>query len=47
MCVYGCSSLDWWTSDECNMINGTNGAFFHSVIAKNETLYMFSSDLCR
>ncbi|KAM8743815.1 lysosome membrane protein 2c [Acanthopagrus schlegelii] len=43
----GHSSLDWWTSDECNMINGTNGAFFHSVIAKNETLYMFSSDLCR
>ncbi|XP_036973688.1 lysosome membrane protein 2c [Acanthopagrus latus] len=43
----GQSSLDWWTSDECNMINGTNGAFFHSVIAKNETLYMFSSDLCR
>ncbi|XP_073333802.1 lysosome membrane protein 2c [Pagrus major] len=41
------SSLDWWSSDECNMINGTNGAFFHSVIAKNETLYMFSSDLCR
>uniref|UniRef100_A0A671Y1G0 Scavenger receptor class B member 2 n=2 Tax=Sparus aurata TaxID=8175 RepID=A0A671Y1G0_SPAAU len=41
------SSLDWWTSDECNMINGTNGAFFHSVITKNETLYMFSSDLCR
>lgn len=43
----GKSSLDWWTSDECNMINGTNGAFFHPVITKNETLYMFSSDLCR
>lgn len=40
-------SLDWWTSDECNMINGTNGAFFHPVVTKNETLYMFSSDLCR
>ncbi|XP_030005493.1 lysosome membrane protein 2c [Sphaeramia orbicularis] len=43
----GNSSLDWWTSDECNMINGTNGAFFHPVVTKNETLYMFSSDLCR
>lgn len=43
----GKSSLDWWTSDECNMINGTNGASFHPVISKNETLYMFSSDLCR
>ncbi|XP_047426322.1 lysosome membrane protein 2c [Mugil cephalus] len=43
----GGSSLSWWTSDECNMINGTNGAFFHPVITKSETLYMFSSDLCR
>uniref|UniRef100_A0A3Q1CBR8 Scavenger receptor class B, member 2c n=1 Tax=Amphiprion ocellaris TaxID=80972 RepID=A0A3Q1CBR8_AMPOC len=40
-------SLNWWTSDECNMINGTNGASFHPVLTKNETLYMFSSDLCR
>ncbi|CAL8321381.1 unnamed protein product [Lota lota] len=39
--------LDWWTSDQCNMINGTNGAFFHPVVTKDETLYMFSSDLCR
>ncbi|KAM9337966.1 lysosome membrane protein 2c [Symphorus nematophorus] len=43
----GESSLSWWTSDECNMINGTNGASFHPIITKNETLYMFSSDLCR
>ncbi|XP_034048053.1 lysosome membrane protein 2c [Thalassophryne amazonica] len=43
----GESSLNWWTTDECNMINGTNGAFFHSVINKNETLYMFISDMCR
>ncbi|KAF7661796.1 hypothetical protein LDENG_00254830 [Lucifuga dentata] len=41
------SSLSWWTTDECNMINGTNGASFHPIITKNETLYMFSSDLCR
>uniref|UniRef100_A0A1A7YQ99 Scavenger receptor class B, member 2 n=1 Tax=Iconisemion striatum TaxID=60296 RepID=A0A1A7YQ99_9TELE len=40
-------SLDWWTTDECNMINGTNGAFFHPIINKEEILYMFSSDLCR
>ncbi|KAL0965973.1 hypothetical protein UPYG_G00288920 [Umbra pygmaea] len=43
----GRSSLDWWTTDECNMINGTNGASFHPIITKNETLYMFNSDLCR
>lgn len=43
----GQSSLTWWTSDESNMINGTNGASFHPIIHANETLYMFSSDLCR
>ncbi|XP_077398838.1 lysosome membrane protein 2c [Vanacampus margaritifer] len=43
----GQSSLNWWTSDECNMINGTNGASFHSALTKNEILQMFSSDLCR
>ncbi|KAM6984692.1 lysosome membrane protein 2c [Aplochiton taeniatus] len=40
-------ALDWWSTDECNMINGTNGASFHPIISKNDTLYMFSSDLCR
>ncbi|XP_013859290.1 lysosome membrane protein 2c [Austrofundulus limnaeus] len=43
----GSRSLNWWTSDECNMINGTNGAFFHPIVTKDEVLYMFSSDLCR
>ncbi|KAL2099686.1 hypothetical protein ACEWY4_004080 [Coilia grayii] len=43
----GQSSLNFWTSDQCNMINGTNGASFHPIITKSETLYMFSSDLCR
>ncbi|XP_076842406.1 lysosome membrane protein 2c [Brachyhypopomus gauderio] len=41
------SSLSWWTTDECNMINGTNGATFHPIITKTEQLYMFSTDLCR
>uniref|UniRef100_A0A3P9KWZ4 Scavenger receptor class B, member 2c n=1 Tax=Oryzias latipes TaxID=8090 RepID=A0A3P9KWZ4_ORYLA len=43
----GESSLNWWTSKECNMINGTNGASFHPVITKNELLRIFSSELCR
>ncbi|TSK72059.1 Lysosome membrane protein 2 [Bagarius yarrelli] len=43
----GESSLKWWTTDQCNMINGTNGAAFHPIIKKTEKLYMFSSDLCR
>lgn len=41
------SSLAWWSTDECNMINGTTGASFHPVVTKGEKLYMFSSDLCR
>ncbi|XP_067894635.1 lysosome membrane protein 2-like [Heterodontus francisci] len=40
-------SLDWWTTDTCNMINGTDGTSFHPLINKNETLLFFSSDLCR
>ncbi|KAM9450699.1 lysosome membrane protein 2c [Clarias gariepinus] len=43
----GQSSLDWWTTNQCNMINGTNGGTFHPIISKTEKLYMFSSDLCR
>ncbi|KAK6494671.1 lysosome membrane protein 2-like [Huso huso] len=43
----GESSLDWWTSETCNMINGTDAASFHPLITKNETIYIFSSDLCR
>ncbi|KAJ8261386.1 hypothetical protein COCON_G00171090 [Conger conger] len=43
----GNSSLEWWSSDQCNMINGTNGASFHPIITKDESLFMFSSDLCR
>ncbi|XP_029455769.1 lysosome membrane protein 2 [Rhinatrema bivittatum] len=43
----GNRTLHWWTSDTCNMINGTDGTSFHSVISKEETIYLFSSDLCR
>ncbi|XP_067846352.1 lysosome membrane protein 2-like [Heptranchias perlo] len=43
----GNKSLDWWTTDMCNMINGTDATSFHPLITKNETLHFFSSDLCR
>ncbi|XP_078257889.1 lysosome membrane protein 2-like [Rhinoraja longicauda] len=43
----GNKSLDWWTTDACNMINGTDGTSFHPLISKNEMLHFFSSDLCR
>lgn len=43
----GKTSLDWWTTDTCNMINGTDGDSFHPLISKDEVLYIFPSDFCR
>ncbi|KAM4854344.1 lysosome membrane protein 2 [Thomomys bottae] len=43
----GKRSLDWWMTDTCNMINGTDGDSFHPLIAKDEVLYVFPSDFCR
>ncbi|XP_067896194.1 lysosome membrane protein 2-like [Heterodontus francisci] len=43
----GQKSLSWWGSNSCNMINGTDGASFHPLIKKNESLYIFASDICR
>ncbi|XP_078415707.1 lysosome membrane protein 2-like isoform X2 [Cetorhinus maximus] len=43
----GQKSLNWWASNFCNMINGTDGASFHPLIKKNEMLYVFASDICR
>ncbi|KAG7257178.1 hypothetical protein CRUP_032768 [Coryphaenoides rupestris] len=45
--VFFSGAQDYRNFSRCNMINGTNGAFYHSVVSKEETLYMFSSDLCR
>ncbi|KAL4230682.1 Lysosome membrane protein 2 [Mactra antiquata] len=41
------NSLSFWTSDTCNMLNGTDGTIFHPFTKKSDTLYVFSSDLCR
>uniref|UniRef100_I3MDR5 Scavenger receptor class B member 2 n=1 Tax=Ictidomys tridecemlineatus TaxID=43179 RepID=I3MDR5_ICTTR len=43
----GKTSLNWWATDECNMINGTDGDSFHPLITKDEVLYVFPSDFCR
>ncbi|XP_063103312.1 lysosome membrane protein 2 [Cavia porcellus] len=43
----GKTSLDWWATDKCNMINGTDGDSFHPLITKDEVLYVFPSDFCR
>ncbi|XP_077924915.1 lysosome membrane protein 2 isoform X1 [Halichoerus grypus] len=43
----GKTSLDWWTTDKCNMINGTDGDSFHPLINREEILYVFPSEFCR
>ncbi|KAE8630968.1 hypothetical protein XENTR_v10001036 [Xenopus tropicalis] len=43
----GQKALNWWTTETCNMINGTDGTSFHPLLNKDDTIYMFSSDLCR
>uniref|UniRef100_A0A8C6Y5T7 Uncharacterized protein n=1 Tax=Naja naja TaxID=35670 RepID=A0A8C6Y5T7_NAJNA len=43
----GKDKLDWWTTPSCNMINGTDGETFHSLISKDERIYIFSTDFCR
>ncbi|XP_060103391.1 lysosome membrane protein 2 [Heteronotia binoei] len=43
----GQKRLDWWTSPESNMINGTDGSSFHPLIDPEETVYIFASDFCR
>jgi len=41
--------LPFWREGKgsCNAIRGTDGSVFHPGIAKSETLYVFSRDLCR
>ncbi|XP_049907418.1 lysosome membrane protein 2a isoform X2 [Epinephelus moara] len=43
----GLSKMSWWSSNQSNMINGTDGAVFHPLINRNELLYIFAADLCR
>ncbi|MEQ2160911.1 hypothetical protein GOODEAATRI_004354 [Goodea atripinnis] len=40
-------AMSWWSSNQSNMINGTDGAVFHPLINRNELLYIFAADLCR
>ncbi|XP_005801042.1 lysosome membrane protein 2-like isoform X1 [Xiphophorus maculatus] len=43
----GLRKMTWWSSNQSNMINGTDGAVFHPLIDRNELLYIFAADLCR
>ncbi|XP_065581851.1 lysosome membrane protein 2-like isoform X2 [Artemia franciscana] len=41
------SRLNFWKTDSCNMINGTDGTAFPPDVSKNTTLEMFNPELCR
>ncbi|XP_029024959.1 lysosome membrane protein 2-like isoform X2 [Betta splendens] len=43
----GQSQLDFWTSDYSNSINGSDGSAFHPFLTKDETISIFTPDLCR
>ncbi|KAK5879060.1 hypothetical protein CesoFtcFv8_024405 [Champsocephalus esox] len=43
----GQRQLDFWTSNQSNSINGSDGSAFHPFLDKNERIYIFTSDLCR
>ncbi|OQR66557.1 lysosome membrane protein 2-like [Tropilaelaps mercedesae] len=41
------TSLNFWGSEYCNKINGTDGAQFSPFIETNQKLFVFATDLCR
>ncbi|XP_071846799.1 platelet glycoprotein 4-like [Apostichopus japonicus] len=43
----GVRLLPYWSTDECNMINGTDGTYNPPFLDKNLPGYVFSSDICR
>lgn len=43
----GVSELSFWTTHECNMLNGTDGNLFHPHISEEEQLYIFFPQVCR
>lgn len=45
--VDGKSHLDYWASDKCNKVHGSDGGGFPPGINRRETLYLFNGGLCR
>nr|BAM36398.1 CD36 antigen [Oplegnathus fasciatus] len=43
----GQSQLTFWTSNQSNSINGSDGSAFHPLLNKDERIYIFTPDLCR
>ncbi|CAN9504526.1 unnamed protein product [Ophioblennius macclurei] len=43
----GQSQLTFWSTNQSNSINGSDGSAFHPLLDKNERIYVFTPDLCR
>ena len=43
----GKDHLDFWLTEECNKIKGSDGGGFPPHINRTDTLYLFNSALCR
>ncbi|XP_072171405.1 lysosome membrane protein 2-like [Diadema setosum] len=43
----GSDTLPYWATPQANMINGTDGTYNHPFVNRNDSLYVFSSDICR
>lgn len=43
----GLREMNYWSSNQSNMINGTDGSVFHPLLSRDELLYIFAAELCR
>lgn len=43
----GRKRLKFWRGLPCNTLKGTDGSLFHPHINKNETLHVFTAELCQ
>jgi hypothetical protein len=49
MALYnGQPRLDYWSGEECNRIDGTDGTIFPPhLVNRNSKIYVFTGDMCR
>jgi len=43
----GKTHLDYWKTDECNEVRGSDGASFNPFLKEEDTLWWFNDQLCR